>query len=148
MTTDSNSSTLPPAGLIKRLAAFVYDFLLLLAIIMVAGFVALPFSGGDAISAGNPWYQTYIFLLSFAFFAWFWTRGGQTLGMRAWRLRVENLDGSPINLGQSLLRFMAGMVTVAAAGIPMLWMLVDKDKRTLHDRFSDSRVVQLPKLEK
>lgn len=145
MTTDSNSSTLPPAGLIKRLAAFVYDFLLLLAIIMVAGFVALPFSGGDAISAGNPWYQTYIFLLSFAFFAWFWTRGGQTLGMRAWRLRVENLDGSPINLGQSLLRFMAGMVTVATAGIAMLWMLVDKDKRTLHDRFSDSRVVILPK---
>jgi uncharacterized RDD family membrane protein YckC len=148
MTTDTNPETLPPAGLLRRLAAFVYDILLLAAILFIAAFVALLFSGGEAISPGNPWYQTYLFILSFIFYAWFWTRGGQTLGMRAWRLRVESMDGGPINLGQSLLRFMAGLVTVMTAGLAMLWMLVDKDKRTLHDRFSDTRVVVLPKVKK
>ena len=148
MTTDTDSQTLPPAGLFRRLAAFVYDILLLTAILFIAAFVALLFSGGEAVDPGNPWYQTYLFTLSFIFYAWFWTRGGQTLGMRAWRLRVESMDGGPINLGQSLLRFMAGIVTVMTAGLAMLWMLVDKDKRTLHDRFSDTRVVMLPKVKK
>ena len=148
MTTDTDFPTLPPAGLLRRLAAFTYDILLLAAILLIAGFIALPFSGGEAIDAGNPWYQTYLFTLSFIFYAWFWTRGGQTLGMRAWRLRVESMDGSPLNLGQSLLRFMAGIVTLMTAGLAMLWMLIDKDKRTLHDRFSDTRVVVLPKVKK
>jgi uncharacterized RDD family membrane protein YckC len=148
MTTDTDSQTLPPAGLLRRLAAFVYDILLLAAILFIAAFVALLFSGGEAISPGNPWYQTYLFILSYIFYAWFWTRGGQTLGMRAWRLRVESMDGGPVNLGQALLRFMAGLVTVMTAGLAMLWMLVDKEKRTLHDRFSDTRVVLLPKVKK
>lgn len=148
MTTDTDSQTLPPAGLLRRLAAFVYDILLLAAILFIAAFVALLFSGGEAISPGNPWYQTYLFTLGYIFYAWFWTRGGQTLGMRAWRLRVESMDGGPINLGQALLRFMAGIATVMTAGLAMLWMLFDKDKRTLHDRFSDTRVVVLPKVKK
>jgi len=82
MTTDTNSQDLPPAGLLRRLGAFLYDILLLAAIWIIAGFIALPFHGGEA-TIGNPWYQTYLFLISFSFFAWFWTRGGQTLGMRA-----------------------------------------------------------------
>lgn len=147
MTTDTHNQTLPPAGLLRRLAAFVYDLLLLAAIWVIAGFIALPFQGGEA-TIGNPWYQTYLFLLSFLFYAWFWTRGGQTLGMRAWRLRLESMDGGPVNLGQSLLRFMAGIATLLTAGLAMLWMLVDSEKRTLHDRFSDTRVVVLPKVKK
>lgn len=148
MTIDTDSQTLAPAGLFRRLAAFVYDILLLTAILFIAAFVALLFSGGEAVSPGNPWYQTYLFTLSFIFYAWFWTRGGQTLGMRAWRLRVESMDGGPINLGQSLLRFMAGMVTMMTGGLAMLWMFINKDKRALHDIFSDTRVVVLPKVKK
>ena len=148
MTLDTHSQPLAPAGLFRRLGAFVYDILLLTAILFIAAFVALLFSGGEAVDPGNPWYQTYLFLLSYIFFAWFWTRGGQTLGMRAWRLRVESMDGSPINLGQALLRFMAGMATMMTGGLAMLWMFINKDKRALHDIFSDTRVVVLPKLKK
>jgi len=165
---------LPAAGLLRRIGAFAYDTLLLMAVIMVAGFVALPFTGGEAPSPENPFYQTYLFVLCYLFFAWFWTRGGQTLGMRAWRIRVQNTDGSAISWSQSLLRFMAGLASVTLLGLgiyliksePMsmrfiqgavalsvfslsfLWVLVDKKKLAWYDRFSDCCVVVLPKLKK
>jgi len=168
------SSDYPTAGFLRRLAAFMYDILLLLAIIVIAGFVALPFTGGEAPSPGNPFYQTYLFVLCYVFFAWFWTRGGQTLGMRAWRLRVQNEDGSAISLSQSLLRFMAGVAMFVLLGIgiyfiksePMslrfiagiaallvfslslLWIFVDKQKFAWYDRFSGCKVIVLPKLAK
>jgi len=149
----------------------MYDVLLLMAIIVIAGFVALPFTGGEAPRPGNPFYQTYLFVLCYVFFAWFWTRGGQTLGMRAWRLRVQNEDGTAISWSQALLRFMAGIAACILLGLgvyfvksePMsprfmagigalilftvssLWMVFDKKKRAWHDHFSSCKVVQLPK---
>ena len=173
MSSESNTP-LPPAGLLRRLGALTYDALLLMAVIVIAGFIALPFTGGEAPSPGNPFYQTYIFILCYVFFAWFWTRGGQTLGMRAWRLRVQNEDGSAISWSQSLLRFMAGVAAWILFGIgiyfiksePMsvryiqgiaalvvftlssLWILIDKNKRAWYDHFSSCKVVELPKLKK
>jgi len=173
MNSESNTS-LPAAGLFRRIGALTYDALLLMAIIVIAGFIALPFTGGEAPSPGNPFYQTYLFVLCYVFFAWFWTRGGQTLGMRAWRLRVQNEDGSAISWSQSLLRFMAGLASCVLLGIgiyliksePMsvrfiqgivalvvftlssLWILIDKNKRAWHDHFSSCRVVELPKIKK
>jgi len=173
MSSDLNTQ-LPTAGFLRRVGAFLYDILLLMAIIVIAGFVALPFTGGEAPSPGNPFYQTYLFVICYIFFAWFWTRGGQTLGMRAWRLRVQNEDGSTINLSQALLRFMAGIATSILLGIgiyllksePMsvrfiggvaalillllsfLWIFIDKKKLAWHDHFSSCKVVELPKLKK
>jgi len=138
----------PTAGLFRRLIALVYDTLLLLALILIAGFIALPFTGGEAPRPGNPFYQTYIFVLCYLFFAWFWTRGGQTLGMRAWRLRVQNEDGTAINWSQSLLRFMCAMVSWGFLGLGYLWILVDKNNLAWHDHFSNSRIVVLPKPDK
>jgi len=174
MTTPEMTNQLPTAGFLRRLGALIYDVLLLMAVIVIAGFVALPFTGGEAPSPGNPFYQTYLFVLSYVFFAWFWTRGGQTLGMRAWRLRVQNEDGSSISWSQSLLRFMAGVASVVLFGIgfyltkhePMsrlyligiatwvvlglsfCWTFVDKKRLAWQDHFSHCKVVVLPKLEK
>ncbi len=168
------TTPLPNAGLLRRLGAFAYDILLLMALIVIAGFIALPFTGGEAPHSGNPYYQTYLFVLSYVFFAWFWTRGGQTLGMRAWRLRVQNEDGSAISWSQSLLRFMSGIASLVLLGagfyltknepmsrlyllgigswvifvLSFLWILVDKEKRAWQDHFSNCNVVVLPKLDK
>ncbi len=168
------TTELPTAGLLRRLGAFAYDILLLMALIVIAGFIALPFTGGEAPHSGNPYYQTYLFILSFSFFAWFWTRGGQTLGMRAWRLRVQNDDGSAISWSQALLRFMSGVASMVLIGagfyfmksepntpvyflgiaawvifvVSFLWILVDKKKLAWQDHFSSCKVVVLPKLDK
>ncbi len=100
-----------PASLFRRLAAMVYDGLLLLAVLFVSTAIVLPLTGGEAVGAGNPVFMTYLFLVSFFFFAWFWTHGGQTLGMRAWKIRVQRLDGGPISWSQALLRYMVGLIS-------------------------------------
>jgi len=97
------------AGLLRRLAAIVYDLLLLVAILFVASALTLPLTHGEAVHANNPLFTTYLFLVSFFFFAWFWTHGGQTLGMRAWRLRLQLQSAGPIGWWHALLRFLTGL---------------------------------------
>lgn len=101
--------SLPRAGLLRRLAALFYDALLLAAVLMIASALSLPFTGGEAVRAGNPFFSTYILLVAFFFFAWFWTHGGQTLGMRAWRLRLQQLNGSGVSWWHALLRFLSAL---------------------------------------
>ena len=79
------------------------------------------------------------------FYAWFWTHGGQTLGMQAWKLRLQRLDGGPVSLWQALLRFLAAFPSLLLFGLGMLWMLVDRERMTWHDRVSESVIVRLPK---
>ncbi len=78
------------------------------------------------------------------FFGWFWTRSGQTLGMQAWRLRIETLEGDRIGTSQVLLRIGGAAISLACFGLGYLWILFDPAKRAWHDRISRSRVVVLP----
>jgi len=121
-----------------------YDTLLLFSVLLFATVVALLVTRGT-LDYHNPFFRTYLFLICFLFYAWFWRHGGQTLGMRAWRLRVQRFDGNPITLWQALLRFLAAIPAWAVLGLGYLWILVDKDKLALHDRFSESVIVRLPK---
>jgi uncharacterized RDD family membrane protein YckC len=93
----------------------------------------------------DPILASLVVLSLFAFFAKFWTHNGQTLGMQAWGLRIQNADGSAIDLWQALLRFVVAIGSWLFAGLGFLWLLWDKQGRTWHDIYSDSRVVQLPK---
>ena len=81
--------------LLRRLGAMVYDGLLLVALWFVATAIWLPFTGGEAIPYPGL-LRVWLLAVSFVFFGWFWTHGGQTLGLRAWRLRVERADGAPL----------------------------------------------------
>jgi len=135
----------PRCGLLRRLAAVAYDSLLLLAVLFIASAAVLPLTGGEAVRARNPLFTSYIFFVAFFFFGWFWTHGGQTLGMRAWRIRVQRYDGRAISWWQALLRYLVAYVSWAAAGLGFLWALVDREKLTWHDRYSESVLVVLPK---
>lgn len=134
-----------PAGLLRRLGAILYDSLLLFALLFVATALVLPLTGGQAIAPHNPLYTSYLFLVSFFFFAWFWTHGGQTLGMRAWRIRVQQRNGSPITWTQALLRFMTAIASWLLLGAGFLWALVDREKMAWHDRYSQTVLVVVPK---
>lgn len=134
-----------PAGLLRRLGAILYDSLLLFAVLFFATALVLPLTGGQAIAPHNPFYTSYLFFVSFFFFAWFWTHGGQTLGMRAWRIRVQQRNGSPITWTQALLRFMTAIASWLLLGAGFLWALIDKEKMTWHDRYSQTMLVVVPK---
>jgi uncharacterized RDD family membrane protein YckC len=139
-----NTTDYKPAGLPVRLVAMFYDALLLLSALLIATAIALMVTRG-ALHTHNPFFRTMLFLICFSFYAWFWLHGGQTLGMRAWKLRLQNRDGGPITIWQALLRFLVAIPSLAFAGLGFLWMLVDRDKMTWHDRFSESVIVKLPK---
>ena len=141
---DKVDSDYPPAGLLRRLVAMFYDSLLLLSALLVTTALAMIATRGT-LSYHNPWYKTLLFLIWFSFYTWFWLHGGQTLGMRAWRLRVQRPDGGPITIWQALLRFLVAIVSLACGGLGFLWMLVDRDRMTWHDRFSETVIVRLPK---
>ena len=82
---------------------------------------------------------------SFGFYAWFWLRSGQTLGMIAWRLRTQRPDGRLLTLRQSALRFGLAWPSFVLLGIGFFLLLINRQQGTLHDRLSDTRVVLVPR---
>jgi uncharacterized RDD family membrane protein YckC len=144
MQTTGNRQTYPPAGLFYRLVAIFYDALLLLSALLIATALALLVTKGT-LHYHNPFFRTFLFLICFSFYSWFWLHGGQTRGIRAWRLQLQRTDGGPITLWQALLRFMVAIPSLAFAGLGLLWMLVDREHLAVHDRISESMIVRLPK---
>ncbi|KQQ50694.1 hypothetical protein ASF84_20700 [Pseudomonas sp. Leaf127] len=145
-----------PAPLLRRLAAAGYDLLLCLAILIVTAFIYkliwMVFVGQARLRQlsdsgamdGDPVLSTLLLLAAFAFYGGFWTRSGQTLGMQAWGVRVQNADGSAISLTQALLRFMVAIASALCFGAGFFWSLYDRQGRTWHDRYSNSVLVRLP----
>lgn len=132
-----------PAGLLRRLGAMVYDALVVVALVMVTLFLLTGLNRFEAVH--GPWVNAILFLEIYAFFAFFWVRRGQTLGMLAWRLRVQNPGGVPITLTQATLRFIGALLAFATLGLGYLWLYVDPQRRTWPDLLSSSEVVLLAK---
>jgi uncharacterized RDD family membrane protein YckC len=130
------------AGLLRRLAAMLYDALLVLAIWALTLFVLVMLAGGPVT---GPFVQTLLFLELYTFFVYFWTRRGQTLGMLAWRLHLESADARPITPWQATIRFFGALLAMLPAGIGYLWMYIEPGGRTWPDLLSDTRVVYTPR---
>ena len=126
-------------GFLRRLAAQIYDLFLLLAVLFLATALLLPFTAGVAVTAQHILiYRIYLAVVSFFFYGWFWTHGGQTLGLRAWKIKVLTLDKKPISWQQAFLRFATASVSWGFFGLGYLWVLVDKNRRSWHDRLSST----------
>lgn len=125
-----------PASLGRRLLALLYDLLPLLGLWFLAGVIGLAVTGGafDPRRFGHrAFLQILVLAFSTGYFVISWTRGGQTIGMRAWKLRLVTQDGSPLPWPRALLRFFLASVSLAALGIGFWWALFDRDRRTIHD---------------
>ncbi|MDQ2696532.1 MAG: RDD family protein [Pseudomonadota bacterium] len=143
----------PPAGLLRRLAAMIYDALLLFGVLCGASALAIGLTvaamGSAAFTAHNPLpdslvFRLYLLLVCFGFYGWFWTHGGQTLGMRAWKIRIQDRSGAPVAWSQALRRFLAALFSWLCLGLGFLWMLVDRERLTWPDRFSATVLVLNP----
>ncbi len=125
----------------RRLGALLYDSLVLAALWMLATTPLIAITGGEAIQQGALWFRLYLMVIAAGFFCWFWTHGGQTLGMRAWRAKLETHDGQAVSWSKAGIRFLAALLSIAPVGLGYLWALVDRDRLTWHDRISGTRVV-------
>ena len=146
-----------PAGLVRRLAAMFYDFLLCTALLIVTAgaykMIQMAIIGEARMRElteagaldGDPLLSTVLLFVLFGFFAKFWTHGGQTLGMQVWGVRVQNADGTAISLWQALLRFVVSIASWLCLGLGFFWALIDKRQRGWHDIYSESHLVRVPK---
>ena len=136
-------------GLMRRLAAIMYDSLLVGALLSMATVPFIAMRGGKPVEIGdNAIYRVVLVLVVYAFFVGFWTRKGRTLGMQSWQLQLETRDGERPTLAGASVRFLAAIVSWAPCGLGFLWQLWDRDKLTWHDRISGTRIVHYPKPKK
>ena len=144
MMTENSSTTHKPSPL-RLLAVMLYDSMLLVSVLLVAAAVAVALNGGEAIGANNPFFFVYLLGVAFIFYGWFWTHGGQTLGMRAWRVYLISGQNTGINWQQAFLRFMVGLFSWLPLGLGYWWLWLSPDKLSWHDIASGSYLVYSPK---
>ena len=135
-TTTAHDTRPRTVGILRRLAAIAYDAFLLFALFFVATALVLPFTGGEAIAPGNETYLLYLLGVSYLYFSWCWTHGGQTLGMRAWHIRIRGVRGGPVPWRLATARFLAALLSWGACGAGFLWAALDAEHRSWHDRLS------------
>jgi uncharacterized RDD family membrane protein YckC len=156
-----------PCPLWRRLLALVYDLLIVVAIMMVVGLLCQLATGGRLIRTGATttipvWYQALQGLVVAAYFISSWCRGGQTVGMRPWRIRITRDDGGTPSLQQALVRMLAAAAPLVLLmlepliGLRMtLWTvlvvwacwfaiaLFDRRRRALHDLAAHTEIRSL-----
>jgi uncharacterized RDD family membrane protein YckC len=136
------------AGFGRRLAALLYDTLLLGALLMVYTAAVLYFTHGQALLGETVGAWVYLYRLGLialvaAYFVVNWTHSGQTLGMRAWRLHAVDRDGRRLTLGPAALRFACALLAWLPAALGVLWLYVDRERLALHDRLSGTRILHV-----
>ncbi len=156
-----------PASVGRRLAALLYEAILLFGIVFLAALAfALVFQQRNGL-AHHRLLAAWIACVAGAYFVWFWSHGGQTLPMRTWRLRIVTTHGASLGTTRALARYLLGWlgflpplalhplcslsvpVTLAvAAAWSMAWVLsarLDPARRFPHDRLAGTRIVSVPR---
>ena len=151
---------------LKRLLVIVYDSLLLVGVTMVGyallfALFAITPQGFETSLAGKAIKVIYLLVASFVFYGWFWTHGGQTLGMKVWNLYLVDGNGKFISWTLAAKRYAAALISwgaIAGAlfaadfdrwyltiGIGFCWMVIDKNNNAWHDILTGTRILQMPK---
>lgn len=127
------------------LAAFFYDLVLLFGLLLLATTLAvIPSQAIFGIEniGSNLAFRLFLVLVIIFFYLWFWTHGGQTLGMRAWRIKLVDDEGGSVNYAKAGYRLLIGTLFF---GIAPLWILFNRERMTLHDKLARTRLILLPK---
>ena len=155
------------APLARRLASLVYELLIALAIVLIAGFALVPLMSPSASnatalvvpgSAGRIAGFAALVALLGAYHVYCWTGGRRTLPMKTWRLALVDDAGAPLAIGRAVARFVAAWIGPALAiaafalthsrlawillGTNYAWALVDPGRRFLHDRLARTQLVR------
>jgi len=146
-------STTPKASFVKRAVAFVIDIPVMLVLSYIVAFAAAivmsPFYGRDsqlanairallgAITAG------IMVLFQFLYFGFFWSRSGQSIGMKFMAVKVARRDGSPVGFFRSALRGSVGYwISGLVFFLGFIWAAFDPNGEAWHDKIFDTRVIE------
>jgi len=131
-------------SLLRHLGVIVYDLLLLISVLLFASAIAVGINaltqGGEAIRSGNPFFLLYLIATSYVFYAWFWMHGGQTLGMRSWKVHLISADNNSLTWQKAFMRFVIALLSWLPLGLGFWWQFTGKDKISLTDQLSATRL--------
>lgn len=130
------------ASVARRLASLLYESLLAFAIVFFAGLLFYGAASGRLSGLIRSLFQIYLIVILGLYFAWCWHRGGQTLPMKTWKLRLVSTEGGPISLRRAALRYLLACLSIGLAGTGFLWAAFDRDRQFLHDRLAGTRIIR------
>lgn len=118
----------------------LYESLLLVAVLFLAGFLFIGLTQGNTAPLVRWAFQIYLLGVVAAYFIWFWLRGGQTLAMKTWHLRLVSENGTPLTKRRAILRFLLALPSTLL-GVGILWALFDRERQFLHDRLAKTKII-------
>jgi uncharacterized RDD family membrane protein YckC len=124
------------------MASIVYEAFLLVPVLFISSYLFLTLSQSANGPLKRPLFQLWLVCILAMYFVYCWTRGGQTLAMKTWRIRLAQADGTPIGPRQAAARFLLALWGVLLLGIGFWWALIDRDRQFLHDRISGTRLFE------
>jgi len=131
-----------PASLMRRMLSLGYEVLMLCAVLVLAAAPIAVLSRGVDHLIARPLLQLYLMIVAGAYFVFQWGRGGQTLPMKTWHLRLVRRDGGRMGRRQAVQRYCLALAGTLALGAGFVWALIDRDRQFLHDRFTGTVIVK------
>lgn len=132
----------------RLFAACVYELLLLLALWMLCTWMFVSLFGDATSHYKRSFLQLFLWLVTGAYFVWCWTKTGQTLATKTWKIKLvtqnlANQQNVNLNKRQAIIRYALASASILACGLGFIWALVDKDRLFLHDRLLKTRFIRL-----
>ena len=128
---------------LKLFAACIYELLLLLALWMLCTWIFVRLFGDATHSNKRTFLQFFLWLVTGAYFVWCWTKTGQTLANKTWKIKLVNQQNSTLSIKQAMIRYALASASMLACGLGFIWALVDKNGLFLHDRLLKTRFIRL-----
>jgi uncharacterized RDD family membrane protein YckC len=125
----------------RRFASAIYESLIMVAIVFIATWPFLAVFGDSTQGWRRHALQAWVLFVWAIYFVGFWTRGGQTLPMKTWRIRVVRWDGAPIGVARAIHRYLVALLGFAALGLGFLWAFFDREGQFLHDRLAGTALI-------
>jgi uncharacterized RDD family membrane protein YckC len=132
------------AGLMRRLLSLLYETLLIAALALAAMIPLVVLADGLDPVWQRPLNQACLILVAGLYFTWQWTKGGQTLAMKTWHLKLITREGMPLTPGHSIRRFAFALAGLALGGVGFAWALLDRENQFLHDRLAGTKIIYVP----
>ena len=138
---------------LRLFAACIYELLLLLALWMLCTWIFLSLFGDATSHYKRTFLQLFLWLVTGAYFVWCWTKTGQTLATKTWKIKLvtqslanqdlTNQQNVNLNMQQAMIRYALASASILACGLGFFWALLDKNSLFLHDRLLKTRFIRV-----
>ncbi len=130
-------------GFWRRMTCMIYEFLLLISVLFIAGFIFHLIYHDTESPYFKPIFQLYLLSIAGIYLMWFWTHGGQTLAMQTWRIRIVSSNGESVSKWQAIARYFLAVTSISIFGCGLLWAFFDREGQFLYDRLAGTKIINI-----